>query len=146
MLGLAALRLAVNLACFTKTRVCSSCFGSTNSGMRLFTKTQICISCFGSTNPGPLQVLNLRTALLNLMFGCGFLSPLSFSHFIVPVHLGGLDGASRTTLDATPLIRCISPMSSVSRLSHPFHLPIPRNLEFVAAAVLFEFVSICIIA
>ena len=34
---------------------------------------------------------------------------------------------SRTTLDATPLIRCISPMSSVSRLSHPFHLPVPRN-------------------
>ena len=73
------------------------------------------------------------------MFGCGFLFPLSSSHFIVPVHLGGLDGASRTTLDATPLIRCISPMSSVSRLSHPFHLPVPRNLEFVAAAVLFEF-------
>ena len=51
-LGLAALRLAVNLACFTKTRVCSSCFGSTNSGTRLFTKTQICLSCFGSTNLG----------------------------------------------------------------------------------------------
>ena len=31
-LGLAALRLAVNLARFTKTRVCLSCFGSTNSG------------------------------------------------------------------------------------------------------------------
>ena len=93
-----------------------------------------------------LQVFNLRTALLTLMFGCGFLFPLSSSHFIVPVHLGGLDGASRTTLDATPLIRCISPMSSVSRLSHPFHLPVPRNLEFVAAAVLFEFVSVCTIA
>ena len=62
---------------------------------------------------GTLQVFNLRTALLTLMFGCGFLFPLSSSHFIVPVHLGGLDGASRTTLDATPLIRCISPMSSV---------------------------------
>ena len=36
------------------------------------------------------------------MFGCGFLFPLSSSHFIVPVHLGGLDGASRTTLDVTP--------------------------------------------
>ena len=33
----------------TKTRVCTSCFGSTISGMRLFTKTQIC-SCFGSTS------------------------------------------------------------------------------------------------
>ena len=43
---------AVNLARFTKTRVCSSCFGSTNSGTRLFTKTQICSSCFGSTNLG----------------------------------------------------------------------------------------------
>ena len=32
------------------------------------------------------------------MFGCGFLFPLSSSHLIVPVHLGGLDGASRTTL------------------------------------------------
>ena len=31
-LGLAALRLAVNLARFTKTRVCLSCFGSPNSG------------------------------------------------------------------------------------------------------------------
>ena len=45
-----------------------------------------------------------------------------------------------------PLIRCISPMSSVSRLSHPFHLPVPRILEFVAAAVLFEFVLACLIA
>ena len=84
----------LNLACFTKTRVCSSCFGSTNSGTRLFTKTQICLSCFGSTNLGTLQVFNLRTAFLTLMFGCGFLFPLSSSHFIVPVHLGGLDGLS----------------------------------------------------
>ena len=73
-LGLAALRLAVNLACFTKTRVCSSCFGSTNSGTRLFTKTQICLSCFGSQILGTLQVLNLRTAFLTLMFGCAFFS------------------------------------------------------------------------
>ena len=80
------------------------------------------------------------------MFGCGFLFPLSSSHFIVPAHLGGLDGASRTTLDATPSFDASRQMSSVSRLSHPFHLPVPRNLEFVAAAVLFEFVSACIIA
>ena len=79
-----------------------------------------------------------KVAFSTLMFGCGFPFPLSSSHFIVPVHLGSLDGASRTTLDATPLIRCISPMSSVSRLSHPFHLPVPRNLEFVVAANLFE--------
>ena len=51
--------------------------------------------------------------------------PLSSSHFIVLVHLGCLDGASRTALDTNFLIRCISPMSSVSRLSHPFHLPVP---------------------
>ena len=71
--------------------------------------------------------VSLRTVFSTLMFGCGFPFPLSSSHFIVPVHLGSLDGASRTTLDATPLIRCISPMSSVSRLSHPFHLPVSRN-------------------
>ena len=41
--------------------------------------------------------------------------------------------------DTTPSIRCTSPMSSISRLSHPFH-PVPRNWEFVAAAYLFEFV------
>ena len=81
---------------------------------------------------------NLRTAFSNLMFGCGFPFPLSSSHFIVPVHLGSLDRASRTTLDATPLIRCISPMISVSQPSHPFHLPVPRNSEFVVAANLFE--------
>ena len=38
------LRLAVNLARFTKTRVCLSCFGSTNSGTRLF-------SGYGPLNP-----------------------------------------------------------------------------------------------
>ena len=52
--GESALGILAHLAvsCFTKTRVCSSCFGSTNSGTRLFTKTQICLSCFGSTNLG----------------------------------------------------------------------------------------------
>ena len=35
-LGLAALRLAVNLARLTMTRVCLSCFGSTNSGHAAF--------------------------------------------------------------------------------------------------------------
>ena len=189
--------MAVNLACFTKTRVCSSCFGSTNSGRRLFTKIQICLSCFGSTNLGPLQVFNLRTALLTMMLGDGLFFPLSSSHFIVPVHLGGLDGASRTTwtrllsFDASPYassfpqvtptrrlftiriqmnpnqfvgawtcswLRCLkmlpknwkfhsfarrniiyiillciymldrTPMSLVSRLSHPFHLPVPNLL------------------
>ena len=70
-------------------------------------------------------LLHLHSTAAN--FGCGLLFPLSSPHFIVPVHLGGLDGAFRTTLNATPLIRSISPMGSVSRLSHPFHLPVPRN-------------------
>ena len=48
-LGLAALRFTVNLARFTKTRGCTSCFGSTISGTRLFTKTWIG-SCLGSTS------------------------------------------------------------------------------------------------
>ena len=43
-LGLAAPRFTVNLARFTKTRDCISCFGSTISGMRLFTKSWICIA------------------------------------------------------------------------------------------------------
>ena len=51
-LGLAALRLAVNLARFTKT-----------PGMGLLAKAQICSSCFGSTNLGHLASFNLRTAL-----------------------------------------------------------------------------------
>ena len=70
---------------------------------------------------------------------------VSSSHFIVLVHLGCLDGASRSFLDTIPFVRCISPMRSVSRLSHPFHLSVPRNWEFVAAANLFE-CSCCIFA
>ena len=42
-------RFTVNLARFTKTRGCTSCFGSTISGTRLFTKTWIG-SCLGSTS------------------------------------------------------------------------------------------------
>ena len=42
-------RFTVNLARFTKTRGCTSCFGSTISGARLFTKTWIG-SCLGSTS------------------------------------------------------------------------------------------------
>ena len=48
------------------TRVCSSCFGSTNSGTRLFTKTQICLSCFGSTNLGHSASFNSSDGLFYL--------------------------------------------------------------------------------
>ena len=44
--------------------------------------------------------------------------------------------------DRTPLIRCASPMSPTSRLSHPFHFPVPRNSDFVAAANLFQLVCL----
>ena len=45
---------------------------------------------------GTLQVFNLRTALLTLMFGCGFLFPLSSSHFIYVASCGSstTEGAS----------------------------------------------------
>ena len=88
--------LAVNLARFTKIRVCLSCFGSTNSDTRLFTKTQICLSCFGSTNLRHSASFQSSDGLFNL--GCFVrvrLVSLSSSYFIVLVHLG-LDGASRT--------------------------------------------------
>ena len=121
LLGLAALRLAVNLARFTKTRICTSCFGSTNSGMRLFTKTLICTSCFGSTNPGHLASFNFRTALQVTCLSC--------FPFIPSFHLSRASRRPcRLTLALfcwTPLIRCASPMGPISRLSHPFHLPVP---------------------
>ena len=119
-LGLAALRFAVNLARFTKTRVCTSCFGSTNFGMRLFTKSQICISCFGSTNHGHLASFNSRTALQVTCWLCFPLIP-SF-HVSRAPRL-----PCRLTLAQcwTTLIRCASPMGPISRLSHPFHLPVP---------------------
>ena len=137
-LGLAVLRFAVNLARFTKTRVCTSCFGSTNSGMRLFTKSQICISCFGSTNPGRLASFNFRTAL---QVTCWLCFPL-----IPSFHLSRAPRLPcRLTLAQcwTTLIRCASPMGPISRLSHPFHLPVPLFSVFVAAAnLLFEFVFV----
>ena len=70
------------LACFTKTRVCSSCFGSTNSGMRLFTKTQICSSCFGSTNLGPSASFKSSDGLVKLDVWLWF----SFPPFILSFH------------------------------------------------------------
>ena len=119
-LGLAALRFAVNLARFTKTRVCTSCFGSTNFGMRPLTKSQICISCFGSANPGHLASFNSRTALRVTCWLCFPLIP-SFHLFRAPRL------PCRLTLAQcwTTLIRCASPMGPISRLSHPFHLPVP---------------------
>ena len=145
-LGLAVLRLAVNLARFTKTRVCLSCFGSTNFGTRLFTKTQICSSCFGSANLGHSASFQFSDGLLNEMFLFGCLLPLSHSLIsIVQVHLGSYDCCLSHRV-RTPLIRCASPMSPISRLSHPFHLPVPRNLEFVAAANLFLNLFVGIIA
>ena len=74
--------LAVNLACFTKTRVCSSCFGSTNSGMRLFTKTQICLSCFGSTNLGHPASFKSSDGHVNLDVWLWF----AFPPFILSFH------------------------------------------------------------
>ena len=91
----------------------------------LFTKTQICLSCFGSTSLGHSASFQSSDGPFNLDVWLWFYFPLSSSHFIVLVHLGCLDGASRTAVDTNLLIRCISPMSSVSRLSHPFHLPVP---------------------
>ena len=95
------LRLAVNLARFTKTRVCLSCFGSTNSGTRLFTKTQICLSCFDSANLGHFAGFQSSDGLFT--FGCClFASPLS-SHSMVLVHLDCLHGASCTVLRHDPI-------------------------------------------
>ena len=96
------LRLAVNLARFTKTRVCLSCFGSTNSGTRLFTKTQICLSCFGSANLGHFASFQSSDGLFTFDVCFMFVSPSS-SHSIVLVHLGCLDGASRTVLGHDPI-------------------------------------------
>ena len=124
-LGLAALRFTVNLARLTKTRGCTSCFGSTISGMRLCTKTWI-RSCFGSTSWHPAY-FNFRTAF---QVTCWFCFPL-----IPSFHLSRAPRLPcRSTLAQcwTPLIRCASPMGLISRLSHPFHLPVPpffgRNL------------------
>ena len=119
-LGLAALRFTVNLARLTKTRGCTSCFGSTISGMRLFTKTWL-RSCFGSTS-GHLACFNFRTAL---QVTCCLCFPL-----IPSFHLPRAPRLPcRPTLAQlwTTLIRCASPMGPISRLSHPFHLPVPPS-------------------
>ena len=134
LLGLAALRLAVGLARFTKSRVCTSCFGSTNSGMRLFTKSQICISCFGSTNPGRLASFNFRMALLVVF------PPHPIVSF-VPCFSSAVQVDSRTMLDHTHSMRLangsnLTALASVSLSRPPFS-------EFVAAAnLLFEFVFV----
>ena len=121
----------------TKTRVCLSCFGSTNSGhaafhqdpdlfklLRLYKSRAPCkFSILG--RPSQRYVLCLLSA-----------PPFHPLIFIVLAHLGSYDCCLSHRV-RTPLIRCASPMSSTSRLSHPFHLPVPRNSEFVAAANLF---------
>ena len=117
---------------FTKTRVCSSSFGSTNFGARLSTKIQICLSCFGFTNLGHSASFNLRTAFLTWMFGCGF----SFPPLILSFHRPCAPRQPRWSL--SHYFGRDPPMSLVSRLSHPFHLPVPRNSGFVAAANLSE--------
>ena len=142
------LRLAVNLARFTKTRVCLCGFGSTNSGraLWLFTKTQICSSCFDSANLGHSASFQFSDGLLNELCLFCFLLPLSHPLIsIVQVHLGSYDCCLSHRV-RTPLIRCASPMSPISRLSLPFHLPVPCNSEFVAAANLFLNLFVCTIA
>ena len=60
---MSAPRFTVNLARFTKTRDCISCFGSTISGMRLFTKSWICIA----------QALHPGTIVKNRFLRCSSL-------------------------------------------------------------------------
>ena len=110
-LGLAVLRLAVNLARFTKTRVCLSCFGSTNSGRAashqdpdMFKLLRLCKSW------APCKFFNSRTAFKL----CVVLFP---SHPLVSFVLcfsSAVQADPRTFL-WTPLIRCASPMSSAGK-------------------------------
>ena len=144
--GLAAPRFTVNLARFTKTRDCISCFGSTISGMRFFTKSWICIArlyipalCISIFGP-PFKFLVIWFPL----------TPLHFHHF----RASSLPRRSTHARIWTPPFRCVSPMGLMpgtnlkpglqssthsmhlanefdARLQHPFHLPVPplcRNL------------------
>ena len=132
-LGLAALRFAVNLARFTKTRVCTSCFGSTNFGMRLFTKSQICLSCFGSTNPGHLACFNFRTAFTSYLLVV--FPPHPFVSF-VPCTSSAVQVDSRTMLDHAHAMRLangsdLTALASVSSSRPPFFRNLLLPLEFV---------------
>ena len=85
------LRLAVNLARFTKTRVC--------------------LSCFGSANLGHSANFQSSDGLFNL--GCLFLFVLFPFHPLISLSLC-ISGAPMEPLalfsDTTPTIRCISPI------------------------------------
>ena len=98
-LGLAAPRFTVNLARFTKTRDCISCFGSTISGMRLFTKSRICIAL--ALHPGTLHFY-LRTAFL--FFVLVFPPPSPFI-FITSVRLVFRAGRPKHVFGLHPLMR-----------------------------------------
>ena len=133
---LGLLRFAVNLARFH--RVCTSCFGSTNFGMRLFTKSQICISFFGSTNPGHLASFNFQTPY-KLLVGC--VSPHPFVSF-VPCTSSAVQIHSDTMLDHNHSM-CLANGSNLTALASISSSRPPFFPEFVAAAnLLFEFVFV----
>ncbi len=75
------LRLAVNLARFTKTRVCLSCFGSTNVGHAAFHQDPDLFKFYKTW--APCKCFNSQTAL---MLYVGFVS-LSSPRFIGSVLL-----------------------------------------------------------